>query len=339
MDVLNHKEQSLRARLRPLPEEKSLVGLSGGADSVALLTMLHEMPGADIEAVHINHGLRGAESDGDERFVRDLCKEMGVPLWVRRVDLGSRRDENTAREARYAAYDQILKERGIRCLVLAHQRDDQAETVMMRLLRGVGPDGLRGMQRSETWRGYVLLRPMLDLSGSELREALRERGISWREDRTNQETDYFRNRIRLQLLPQMEALAPGAAERLCHTAELIGLDADALETDAETLVDASSGAGWIRTEPLEQASEAVRSRALRIWWNRNGPLRKQRGLTYYQTRRLEALLGKNPGDMENLPAGWRVRRRKDRLILLPPAKTETEEQTGIQCEGREEEKP
>ena len=332
--------ESLRARLRPLPEGRCLVGLSGGADSVALLTMLHEIPGAEIEAVHINHGLRGAESDGDERFVRDLCKEMGVPLWARRVDLGSRRDENTAREARYAAYEQVLRERDIRCLVLAHQMDDQAETVMMRLLRGAGPEGLRGMRRSETRDGYIILRPMLDLSGSELRAALRERGISWREDRTNRETDYFRNRIRMQLLPQMEALAPGAAERLCHSAEMIGQDADALETDAEALVNASGGAGWIRTEPLEQAPEAVRSRALRIWWNRSGPLRKQRGLTYSQTRRLEALLGKNPGETENLPAGWRVRRRKDRLILLPPAETETEEErTGIPCEGREEETP
>ena len=330
--------ESLRARLRPLPEGRCLVGLSGGADSVALLTLLHEIPGAEMEAVHINHGLRGEESDGDERFVRDLCKEMGVPLWVRRVDLGPRRDENTAREARYAAYDQILREREIRCLVLAHQRDDQAETVMMRLLRGAGPEGMRGMRRLEARRGYVLLRPMLDLSGSELREALRERGISWREDRTNQETDYFRNRIRLQLLPQMEALAPGAAERLCHTADMIGQDADALEAEAEALLEGSSGEGWILTEPLEQASEAVRSRALRIWWNRSGPLRKQRGLTYSQTRRLEALLGKHPGETENLPAGWRVRRRKDRLILIQPAEIKTEEKrTGIPCEGREEE--
>ena len=323
--------ESLRERLNPVPEGKCLAGISGGADSLALLMILRTVPGVEVEAVHVNHGLRGAESDEDEAFVRDLCERLSVPLRVRRLNLGGRRDENAAREARYGAFEEVLKERRISQLVLAHQRDDQAETILMRLLRGTGPDGLGGMSRVEEWKGYTLLRPMLDISGEELREALRENGIVWREDGSNQNTDYFRNRVRLELLPKMEEMAPGIAGRLCQTAELITQDAEALTTEAEKLLNGYSGAGWIKTEALERAPEAVRSRALRIWWNRNGPLRKQRGLTCPQTRRLEGLLDREPGAVENLPAGWRARRRKDRLILLRPAEGEPE--------SREEEEP
>ena len=181
--------ESLRERLNPVPEGKCLAGISGGADSLALLMILRTVPGVEVEAVHVNHGLRGAESDEDEAFVRDLCERLSVPLRVRRLNLGGRRDENAAREARYGAFEEVLKERRISQLVLAHQRDDQAETILMRLLRGTGPDGLGGMSRVEEWKGYTLLRPMLDISGEELREALRENGIVWREDGSNQNTD------------------------------------------------------------------------------------------------------------------------------------------------------
>ena len=316
--------ENLRERLNPVPEGKCLVGLSGGADSVALLMILRTLPGLEVEAVHVNHGLRGAESDGDEAFVREMCQRLGVPLWVRRLDLGGRRDENAAREARYGAFEDVLKERAIDQLALAHHRDDQAETVLMRLMRGAGPEGLRGMRRAEEWKGYLLLRPLLDISGEELRQALRENGIAWREDGSNRSRDYFRNRIRLELLPKMEEMAPGVAGRLCQMAELIAQDAEALTDEAEKLLNGYSGAGWIKTGALERAPEAVRSRALRLWWNRNGPLRKQRGLTCLQTRRLEGLLDREPGAVENLPGGWRARRRKDRLILLRPAEGEPE---------------
>ncbi|MBR2822391.1 MAG: tRNA lysidine(34) synthetase TilS [Clostridia bacterium] len=311
--------ECLRQRLDPAPAGRCLAGVSGGADSVALLMLLRGLPGAEVEAVHVNHGLRGAESDGDEAFVRTLCERLGVPLLVKRLDLGGRRDENAAREARYGAFEAAMRERAVSTLVLAHQRDDQAETVLMRLLRGAGPEGLRGMGRQEKWKEYVILRPLLGISGGELRDALREEGILWREDGTNRETDYFRNRVRWELLPRLEEMAPGIAQRLCQTAALIGQDAEALRADAEKLLEGNSGPGWIHTAALAEAPEAVRSRAIRLWWERNGPRLKQRGLTYPQTQRLLAMLDKEPGATGNLPAGWRVRRRKDRLVLLSPA--------------------
>ena len=316
---MTQKWEDLRRRLRPAPEGRCLIGLSGGADSTALLRILLPMRDAgtvSLEAVHVNHGLRGEASDGDETFVRGLCESAGIPLHVRRVDLAGRQDENAARIRRYEAFGEVLRERGIPVLILAHQRDDQAETFLLRLLRGAGPEGLRGMRPREKREEYTIIRPMLDISGRELRNALEEDGLSWREDGTNQETRYFRNRIRLELLPLMEEMAPGAGARAARAAGLIGQDEDALSRRAEELLARCSGPRWIGTAPLQQEPEAVRSRMLRRWWELNGPTLEERNLSYGQTVRLESLLEAPCGAAVNLPAGWRARRRKDRLILL-----------------------
>ena len=234
-----------------------------------------------------------------------------------RLDLAGREDENTAREARYRAYEQTLRERGIPTLILAHQRDDQAETFLMRLIRGAGPDGLRAMRSREERNGYTILRPMLDISGAELRQALEADGLPWREDRTNRETQYLRNRIRLELLPEMERIAPGVSARLARTARMIGEDGTALGERAERLLAPNSGRGWIATDILQEEPEAVRSRMLRRWWRENGPKLDERELSYEQTKRLESLIAAGPGTTINLPAGWRARKRKGRIILIP----------------------
>ena len=156
---------ALRERLRPLPEGPCLMGLSGGADSVGLMHLLlplREKNGFQLEAVHVNHGLRGAESDGDEAFARELCAREGVPFRSVRLELGGRRDENAAREARYKVFEETMRELGLRTLILAHQMDDQAETFLMRLLRGAGPEGLAGMRPEEKRGEYTLLRTMLE---------------------------------------------------------------------------------------------------------------------------------------------------------------------------------
>ena len=313
--------EELRAGLRALPEGRCLLGLSGGADSVALLHLLlplQEQAGFRLEAAHVNHGLRGAESDGDEEFVRQLCREKGVPAHFLRVDLGGRRDENSAREARYQALFGLMEREEIPTLVLAHQRDDQAETFLMRLLRGAGPEGLGGMRARERRGEFLLLRPMLDLSGRELRETLREAGIAWREDGSNRDPAYLRNRIRGELMPCLEALASGAGERIARTAELIGLENDAAEPLGEELLRRCETPAGLETEPLEEAAEAIRRRALRTWWRLRGPKLAERELNYSQTLRLEGLLKAPRGTIINLPGGWRARREKRHIRLLAP---------------------
>ncbi len=318
--------EALLRRMDPRPSGRCLAGISGGADSMALLhlmLLLREAGEAEVEVIHVNHGLRGREADGDEAFVRSFCLEKRVPVHAVRVDLGGRKDENTAREQRYAAFERVLRAEGIRTLVLAHQREDQAETLLMRLMRGAGPEGLRDMRKAETRNGYSILRPMLKISGQELRARLEADGIPWREDGSNRETRYLRNRIRMELLPRMEEIAPGTGIHLARAAALIGQDGDALDRCAEELLDRFSGPGWIGVSALRGNPAAVRSRALRGWWLRDGPKLQERGLSFEQTRRLEGLLEAPFGATVNLPAGWRARRRKERLVLVePPAERE-----------------
>ena len=332
--------EDLRRRLRVLPEGRCLLGLSGGADSVALLHLLlplQNAAGFRLEAMHINHGLRGSESDGDEEFVRKLCRETGVALHTARVNLEGRRDENAAREARYGAFFHRMEEEGIPTLLLAHQRDDQAETFLMHLIRGAGPEGLGGMRTVERRGAFRLMRPMLDLTGAELREALMRAGIPWREDGSNADSSYFRNRIRRDLIPRLEELSHGAEARIARAAELIRLENDAAEPLGEGLLEACETPEGLKAEPLEKAPEAIRRRALRSWWRRRGPALDERELNYSQTLRLEGLLTAPRGTIINLPGEWRARREKSLIRLLPPGDRTRNNRPGREARKQEEE--
>lgn len=313
--------EKLETKLNPRPEGKVLIGLSGGADSIALACLLLSLRKRGeilMEAVHVNHGLRGRDSEEDEAFVRAFCREKEIPLHTIRIDLGGKRDENRAREARYSAFRQVMAEEGIATLTLAHQQEDQAETFLMRLMRGAGPEGLEGMRPCEQREGYTLLRPMLGISGTELRNALLEAGQPWREDGSNQDPAYLRNRIRKELIPMLNKMAPGAPERIARTAELIARENDAMDSAAEKLLETCAVPEGLLIQPLREAPEAVRSRALRAWWRREGPLRDERELSFEQTRRLEQLTDAPRGTIINLPGGWRARREKSCLRLLDP---------------------
>ena len=314
--------ESLRKRLAPRPEGRCLLGLSGGADSIGLaclLLPLREEGILSLEAVHVNHGLRGEEADGDELFVREFCGAHGIPLHTVQLNLRGRTDENAAREARYEAFLSILRTTGIPTLILAHQMEDQAETFLMRLLRGAGLEGLSGMRPRENRGEYTLLRPMLQISGQELRRALREEEISWREDASNREAVYFRNRIRGELIPLMEQLAPGAAGRIARTAERISGENDAAEHLAEELLKRAERPDGLDAETLLSEPEAIRRRALRIWWRRSGPTLEERALNHEQTLRLTALAEARRGTIINLPGGWRGRREKHTIRLMDPS--------------------
>lgn len=318
---MNEIWEDLRHRMDPLPEGRALVGFSGGADSAALLTLLlllREEGKLFPEAVHVNHGLRGAEAEADAEAAERFCREREIPFHLYRLSLGERRDENAAREGRYACFRACAEETGIRHLILAHQREDQAETFLMRLLRGAGPEGLGCMRPREEREGYTVLRPLLRLSGRELRRALEESGIPWREDRSNGEDVYLRNRIRHRLLPEMEELAPGAAERICRAAELIGEAADAARLRAERALADWGGGGYLLPEGLSGLEEAEKALVMRLWWRREGPLLPERNPDYQQTRSLVSLAEAAAGTVVNLPGGWRAERGRQALHLIPP---------------------
>lgn len=291
-----------------LPDEL-LAGLSGGADSVALLHLLLAR-GVRVTAVHVNHGLRGEASDGDEAFVRRLCGELHVPLLTYRADLPDDPGEDAARQARYAFFRQAAEETGVHAIALAHHRDDQAETLLMHLLRGSGLTGLGGMAADTTVGGLRILRPLLTFSRAELRAWLTENGHAWREDATNADPRYLRNALRGEILPRMEAMAPGAAERMAHTAQLLREEDALLDGLAQQMLAGHPGNALPLTA-LRQEAPAMQRRILRALWSRVcGAGAGERSLSASQTEAFVALIGAKAGASCNLPgnrrgyAGW-----------------------------------
>lgn len=191
---------------RMFPRGKVLVALSGGGDSVALLHVLIRISnnlGISIEAAHLNHVLRGEESDRDERFCINLCKDLNIPLTVERLKAGEiylddSSVETAARESRLAFFKRIASDGDFLRIATGHTLDDQAETILQRVMRGTGPSGLAGILpvRENLW-----VRPLLSVFREEARAYLSGMGILYREDSTNKDTAFYRNRIRHELLP------------------------------------------------------------------------------------------------------------------------------------------
>jgi tRNA(Ile)-lysidine synthase len=277
---MNSSEASLVLRIERTIRQEHLfapgailvVALSGGADSTALLDLLSRLPGYNLRlvAAHLNHSLRGEESDGDEAFCRELAARYAVPFEVRRVDVRRMADEgrlnleDAGRRARIEFLDEIRRKYGAGAVALAHHADDQAETVLMRLLRGSGITGLSGMAyRNE--RGYV--RPLLDITRSELLPYLCLRGLEWREDASNSDTTYLRNRIRHQLLPLLEGYNPAIRSCLASTASMLRDDEAMLceLTGHDVAVACTIGAGEIvcSVGQLRMLDPARRRRVLR----------------------------------------------------------------------------
>lgn len=200
-------------------QDKVLVALSGGADSVALLCLLQSL-GYTCEAAHCNFHLRGEESDRDEAFVRRLCEERDTPLHVIHFDTAKEAAqrhisiEMAARELRYSWFEDIRQACGANAIAVAHHRDDSAETFLLNLLRGTGINGLQGIRPRN---GYII-RPLLCLDRREITDYLTSIGQSYVTDSTNLEDDYLRNKIRLHLLPLMQEISPAAKENILKTA-------------------------------------------------------------------------------------------------------------------------
>ncbi len=203
------------------------VAVSGGADSVCLLELLRELSGRlgiELTILHVNHGLRGAESDADEQFVRDLGQRSALPVLVEHAPVTGGNVEQTARDLRRSFFVRELESGRLHRVALAHTRDDQAETVLFRFLRGAYTTGLAGM-RPVTPEGLV--RPLLEADRDAVREFLAGRGLDWREDSSNLDHRFTRNRIRHSLLPALiRDWNPGLAGLLASHAQLAQDDED-----------------------------------------------------------------------------------------------------------------
>jgi tRNA(Ile)-lysidine synthase len=209
-----------------VPGDRIGIAVSGGADSVALLRLFEELRtdlGVSLCVAHLNHGLRGEAADGDEAFASELARELDVPFLASRQDVAALARQNhwnledAGRRARYGYFEQLVRDGRCTKIAVAHTADDQAETLLARIIRGTGSRGLVGIHPV---RGAVI-RPLLTVRREELREYLRAKGQDWREDASNQDTTRLRARLRHQLLPLIERdFAPEIVERLTNLAEL-----------------------------------------------------------------------------------------------------------------------
>ena len=194
------------------PGDRVVVGLSGGPDSLCLISLLAELREIlgirSLHAVHVNHGLRGEESDADQAYAEHIAEMAGASFDtvfcdIRRLAKEQRLGEEEAgRKLRYETFEQYRQRYGAQRIAVAHNRNDQAETVLMRLLRGTGVRGLSGISRIRD--DGIVIRPLLDTSREEIEAYCRARGLSPRTDRTNLQPVYTRNRLRLELIPQLE---------------------------------------------------------------------------------------------------------------------------------------
>src|SRR4051812_8948931 len=193
-------QKSFEDSLAEIAEGQYTVAVSGGADSVALLRLVIEFrPDVGVHVVHLNHELRGEESEGDARFVEELAGKLRAPVTVARRSeiepLLAKRPANKSalyRAVRFELFKKVAKENELHGVLLAHQRDDQAETVLHRLLRGSGPSGLMGMGRESRQGILAIFRPLLGHGREELREYLKSIGQDWREDSSNESGKYLR---------------------------------------------------------------------------------------------------------------------------------------------------
>lgn len=328
--MLEERVSQWEERLLPRGAEV-LVGVSGGPDSMALLHRLWSTAaerGWNVTAVHVDHGLRGEESAEDARHVQAWCQQQGIPCYVERVDVGSyvnKHGENkqaAARKLRYDAFSSVAKRVGATYLALAHHGDDQVETLLMRLVRGTGIQGLTGIPHRRRWREIWIVRPWLEVSRAEILTYCTTHGIPFRRDASNEDPVYTRNRVRQELVPMLSTFNPRFHEVL--------LQLRALAADEEQV--------WERLtkEAFQQVCTRVDEKGITVDVNRliglevalqrrviklilNCLVKKSANEVDLQTvERVRALAaGESPSARTPLPGGGWVRRQYHLLRFFP----------------------
>ncbi|MGD0443355.1 MAG: tRNA lysidine(34) synthetase TilS [Edaphobacter sp.] len=300
------------------PGDRICVAISGGADSVALLLTLHaanttqrDSLGVGLSAVHINHHLRGEESNADQQFVEDLCIGLDIPLHLHQADVSDRVEktgetiEEAARNTRYDFFSTLLTSGHADAILTAHTLDDQAETVLMKLLRGAWTEGLSAIHPILTQPKGRILRPFLETRRAAIEAFLKSIHQPWREDSTNTDTAFTRNKIRHELLPQLRAYNPNLDQTLANLAELSREEESRWQTELSKILPqlllpgkpVRGGGRAVSTAPgntsisieldrLRPLDPALRRRVIRAAARQLGAR-----LTFDETSRLLALCG------------------------------------------------
>jgi tRNA(Ile)-lysidine synthase len=270
-----NKQSSLDCFLAPWKQiidsaPQILVGVSGGMDSMLLLTLLREQVDPQrIKAIHINHGL-SASADQWQTLVAEYCDQIGVSFYAQKVVVTASGDgvEAAAREARYAVFERLLEKGGL--LILAHHGDDQVETVLYRLLRGAGSKGLAGIPASRPLSEGTLIRPFLDFRKKDLEREAQDRGLQWIEDESNSDNSFDRNYLRNKVIPLLSGRWSEYAQSVTRSAVLSGqadqLSKDLAIEDLHSLDSREERAGWsISIASIKSLTKLRQKNILRYW--------------------------------------------------------------------------
>ncbi len=321
---------SLQAYLRKhalfVPGERVGVAVSGGADSVALLRALLAMRselGIVLSVIHVHHGIRGAEADADEQFVQQLAQDFDLPLHVKAVDVPAHSKserlslETSARELRYESFRSLLESGACDKIATAHTLDDQAETVLLRILRGTGTRGLAAippLRDASRELAARIVRPLLGTRRAEIELYLHSLDQFWREDATNRDSRHLRNRVRHELLPQLEeAYNPGLRHALTNLAEIARAEEEHWASEVSRLAA-------LVINDTEEGTSLDRTRFLAI------PLALQRRLLVDFADRLDLPFGfddiecmlhlaAHPGSQHEFEGGWTVAATRQTLEI------------------------
>ncbi len=288
-----------------------MAGVSGGADSVFLLHLLHEVGIENVVVCHLHHGLRGSEADADAEFVRQLAAKLGYCFELKQADLAVEYPalgvESAGRSARRAFFAQVATAQQANTICLGHHADDRAETILFNLLRGSGTGGVSSLQVTDkqtlSGREFVILRPLLAIRAGEIRNALEQAGLNWREDASNKQPDFTRNRLRHEVIPLLnEVMSRDIVPSLLRLAAVAEAEDEWLNQQVEELaLDVEISVKKFRPLPL-----ALQRRLVRNWL-------AARGVNDVGFNEIDLVCQLFPADSKlakvNLPGGRFARRR------------------------------
>lgn len=303
--------------------DKIIIAVSGGPDSVCLLDILATLApkyNLKLHIAHVNYGLRGKDSDSDEKYVRDLAGKYNIKINVlnakKMTSLKNKENlENKLRQIRYSFFEKILTKENFNLIAVAHNQDDQAETVLMRILRGSGLQGLASMSA----KSQNIIRPLLDTSRQEIEKYLKEKNISFRIDKSNKDTVFFRNKIRHRLIPYLEKnFKISIKKNLSSLAETISDDFEYIQSSARKesskIITESDGKIVIKIPALLNLSLSLQRQVLR------NSISILSGLHNIELGNIEELLKiTNSQKSKNQQAsfgGLKVERKGDKLTLI-----------------------
>jgi tRNA(Ile)-lysidine synthase len=285
------------------------VALSGGLDSLVLAEGLHRL-GISFIALHVNHAWRGEESAQDAVWIKNWCKSKKIPFYTKKLASRLPRTEVAGREARLSFYQKMASQKDLGEIWLGHHADDLAETFLLQLLRGAGPEGLGAMPERRLIGSLVLVRPLLSLCKSELKACAKGWKITWREDASNRSNDYLRNRVRRQLLPYLKKIS-GKDPRpsLIRCARIL--------SDENKYWNDLLPRHWpeiLLIKDLKKAAPALQRRMIRAWLIS----RKISNLSFENIETVRGLVLRNQPAKVNLSKGCYCRRREGVLFIEDP---------------------